>query len=223
MSDEVSDDDNGVTLSAEIMDREERKKLKAKKKAEEDAKKAPPTEEELKAAVAESKRLEAQKKKRKRTFNMIFGGGFAALIAYGVYYLFAPYQAGLTYGVCKTFLELNVRFPQDLRVSTVEDYGNYVRIWYTQLDSFGEYRMENIQCNFKEDPVTGAVLDTVSVNRREVDPAKVESFNISLAILLQNPPDLTIPYPLPDSLQSLQLNTDAFRFQLNLPQINRAN
>ncbi len=217
MSDTPPTDEDNVILSAEVTDRAERKALKEKAKAEEKAKKIEPTQDEIEAALANSKFAEAEKLKKKKMFKG--GGAFLGLVLlfWASGFLFAPFKAGMTFGICRTYLELNVQFPQDLRLSTVEDFGNYIRIWYTQLDAFGEYRMENIQCHFRADEVTGAAVDKILINRREVDPERVALFNHAVPTIIQNPPDLTIPAPLPDSLGSLQINTDAFRFQLNLP------
>lgn len=215
MSDTPEDDDK-VTLSAEMMDREERKALKKKQREEEEANKVEPTQDEIEQALANSKLAEAQKAKRKKMFKLGGGAVGIGLIVWLVMYLFAPFKAGMTYGICKTYLELNLRFPQELRVSTVDDLGMSVRIWYTQIDAFGEYRMENIHCYFRADEVTGAAVEKILINRRQVDPAKVTEFNKVVPVILANPPDLTIPYPLPDSLENLQIDTDSFRFQLNL-------
>lgn len=220
MSDEISNDEESVVLSAEIMDRAERKALKEKQRAEEAARKSPRSQDDIDAALARTKLANAEKDKRKRIFKWGSIATVVGLLGWGINYLFAPYAAGMTYGICKTYLELNVQFPQDLRISTVDDFGQYVRIWYVQVDAFGEYRMESIQCNFRADETTGAALEKISINRREVDPAKVAAFNTILPVILENPPDLTIPHPLPDSLENLQINTDAFRFQLNLPTTN---
>ena len=216
MSDASTPDEEKVVLSVEMMDREERKRLKKKQKEEEDAKKVKPTQDEIEAVLAESKLVAAEKAKKMRMFKM--GGSIAgvALLGYLGYYLFKPFEAGMTYGLCRTFLELYVQFPQDLRISSVDDLGMSVRVWYTQVDAFGEYRMERMQCYFKPDDVTGAALEKVTVDRREVDPLLIDSFNKSIPVVLANPPDLTIPYPLPDSLENLQIDTDSFRFQLNL-------
>ncbi|MEZ5815329.1 MAG: hypothetical protein R3E13_11525 [Alphaproteobacteria bacterium] len=215
MSDTPKDDDNtedgGATLGAEIMDRAERIALKAKAKAKAASKKTEIAPDEVEIALANSKMAATQKLKRKKLFTR--GGALAglALFSWFAYGLFVPYKAGLTFGVCKVFLELHVQFPKDLRISTVDDFGDYVRIWYTQLDAFGEYRMESIQCNFRPDEVMGSAVERITINRREVDPERVELFNKILPVILQNPPDLTIPYPLPDSLKNLQIETDLFR------------
>ena len=221
MSDELAGDEE-ITLSAEMMDREERKALKKKLKEQEaeQAKKLQPAQDEIEAALANSKLAEAQKAKRKQMFKFGMALAGLTLVIYAYNYLFSAFQGGMTYGICSVYLELNVPFPQDLRISTVEDFGDYVRIWYTQLDAFGEYRMEQIQCHFRADEVTGAALDKVTVNRREVDPERVARFNTSIPIILASPPDLTLPYPLPDSLQGLQIDADAFRLQLNIQGVN---
>lgn len=215
MSDATSEDEDNIVLSAEMMDREERKALKAKQKAEEEAKKIKPTQDEIEAALAQSKLAEAQKAKKMRLFKV--GGGLAVVGVLGWlgYYLFAPYKAGMPYGICKTFLELNVQFPQTLKIRGVRNFGEFIRVWYGQTDAFGEYRMENIQCYFRSDPVTGAALDKVMINRREVDQQRVEVFNKSIPVILANPPDLNIPPPT-NSLKDIQFDTDSFRFQLNI-------
>ena len=138
------DDDDGVPLSAEMTDRAERQALKAKARAEA----AEPAQDEIAAALADSRLAAAQTARRRRLFRGAGALAGLALLGWIAHYLFMPYKGEMTFGICKTFLELNVRFPQDMRISTVDDFGDYVRIWYTQLDAFGEYRMENIQCHY---------------------------------------------------------------------------
>ena len=140
--------------------------------------------------------------------------GVIALLGYGIYLLFVPYKGTMAFGICKVFLELNTQYPQTLRLSTVEELGMSVRIWYTQTDSFGEYRLEPLQCYFKPDDTYGFILDKVTLSRREVDPLLVSEFNKSIPTILAHPPDLTLPIPLPDSLQDLQIDTNLFRKQI---------
>lgn len=224
MSDELSPDEESVVHGAEMIDREERKALKkAQKEAEKakaKAKKQDQEPDEIEQALANSKLAEQQRLQRKRYFKYGMYVVGLTLVFWAYDFLFSPYTADMKYGICKVYLELNVQYPQDLRVSTVDDYGNYVRIWYTQLDAFGEYRMEQIQCNFVADQQYGMRIDKVAINRREVDPAKVTAFNRSIPVIRDFPPSLVVPPPLPDSLSGLQINTDAFRFQLNVKGLN---
>ncbi len=202
----------------EMVDRNERraqkKAAREKALAERKAKAEP---DEIDKALSSGKLGEKKKEKRKKQFKM---AGMAAAGIFVIWlgsFLFAPYQAGLSFGICKVYLENSVRFPKYLRLSTVEDFGDYIRIWYTQLDSFGEYRMENIQCHYVYDEERGTIIDKILIDRREVDKDKVERFNQVIPLIASNPPDLTYPAPLPDSLRDLQIDSDRLRFQLGLP------
>lgn len=171
-------------------------------------------DDEIDAAISRSKVKEKKDslKKRRLKFGVILS--VIALLGYGIYFLFIPYQGTMAFGICKVFLELNTQYPKTMRLSTVEELGMSVRIWYTQIDSFGEYRLEPLQCYFKPDDTSGFILDKVTLNRREVDPLLVSEFNKSIPTILAYPPDLTLPVPLPDSLQDLQIDTNLFRKQI---------
>lgn len=171
-----------------------------------------------KAVAASSIKQEKALKKKKQRIKIIVAL-VLAVIGYFIYWGFKPFKAGLTFGICKTFIELYITYPESLRLSTVNDFGNVVRIWFTQVDSFGQYRLESFECHFRyatdQDKLkygnVNVVLDKALISRREIDPKQVERFNAALLYLIQNPPDLTIPKPLPDSLKGLQLKTDSFR------------
>lgn len=168
-------------------------------------------EGQIENAIKNSKLKARGDKKRKQYIK--YGASIAGVLFVGYvgYGLFKPYQAGLTFGVCKIFLEQNTRYPHTLKLSTVEELNNFVRIWYTQIDAFGEYRLENIQCNFEADEITGGRLSRVTFSRREVDPEKVAAFNKMLPIIFANPPDLTYPRPIPDRLEDMRIQTHLFR------------
>ncbi len=171
----------------------------------------PSQDKEIEAAVSQSSVQGEKKKLRKKQIKRGGIGTLALLFIYWVYTLFIPYEGTMAFGICKVFLELNVRYPNTLRIGTVEETGTSVRIWYTQTDSFGEYRMEPIQCYFKPDEKYGFILEKITIRRREVDPQRIENFNRILPVIFKYPPDLTLPTPLPDSLDGLQIETDKFR------------
>lgn len=168
------------------------------------------------AADQDKQDLAAQKKlKRKKLIKRSAWGGGALFFAYAIYWLFfIPFKGGMTYGICKTFLELNLPFPSTMGIARVEDFGMSVRIWYTHIDAFGEYRMEPIQCFFRQDPERGPVIDKITIRRREIEKSIVETFNSVLPAIAANPPDLTIPAPPPDNLRDLHFETDQFRKKL---------
>jgi hypothetical protein len=190
---------------------------RGKKPAKE--KKPPPpdtrtnAEKEIDEAVGRSKIKTEKDKARKKNFLRGFYLVLGVLLSYGIYLLFVPYKGTMPFGICKVFLELNVPYPHTLRLSSVEEFSTSVRIWYADIDSFGEYRLEPIQCYFKAGPNAAVpyVLDKVAINRRELDPQKVADFNRSVPGIFASPPDLTLPGALPDSLAALQFNADRFR------------
>jgi hypothetical protein len=168
-------------------------------------------EEQIDAALALSNQQAKKRVQRKKQFKRSILGIGLLLIAGVIYLGLKPYQGTVAFGICKVFLEGTVTYPEQLRLSTVEEFESSVRIWYTQIDSFGEYRMEPIQCYYKQDPERGTMLDRVLINRREVDPKKVERFNNALPAIAKYPVDLTIPLPLPDNLKDLQEDPGSFR------------
>ena len=200
-----SESESGTTKGRQTLGEVKARVLKKKEDVE------PQPKDEIESAVEQSSVQEEKKLRRKKHMKYGAAGIGALVLAYVIYLLFVPYTGTMAFGICKAFLELNVRYPNTLRISTVEETGTSVRIWYTQVDAFGEYRMEPIQCYYRPDETFGYALDKVTVRRREVDPKKVEDFNRVLGTVLEYPPDLTLPIPLPDSLDGLQIETDKFR------------
>lgn len=185
------------------LNKDEKKKKQAKPKTA--------AEEQIEAAVARSALKGKRDQAKKKQFKMAAAGVGALLIAFSGYYLFKPYEGGMTFGICKVFLERSVRYPSHLILGSVEKFDTSVRIWYTQVDAFGEYRLEPIQCYYKPDDTQGYILEKITINRRELDTQVVEEFNKVLPIIREYPPDLTIPYPLSDSLEDLQIDSTMFR------------
>jgi hypothetical protein len=168
------------------------------------------------------KKTETKEERNKKRKKMIFRGGIGGvvlLIFGGLYMLSFPQQGTMAYGLCKTFLELNVRYPGTLHLSEVEMFTTSARIWYAQVDSFGEYRLEPIQCYFKPDETEQVpfVMEKAyysTTDLRPVEPKKIAEFNRSLPVLFANPPNLDLPWKLPDSLGDLKFETDKFRKQI---------
>lgn len=177
-------------------------------------------EEEIDELIAQSEISDAKRKKQKQYIKKGVLAAVGVLFIWFVNYLFTPYKAGMDYGICKVFLERTVQYPQHMRVSTIEQFASSIRIWYTQLDSYGEYRLEPIQCFYRADENYGAALEKVTIRRREVDQEVVEAFNKTLPAIFAYPPDLTYPAPLPDSLADLQINTELYR-KFRLPEYGR--
>lgn len=154
----------------------------------------------------------ALRKKRRRQYIYL---GLIALMSYGLWWMFKPFESSIQYGICKTFVELNVPYPYTLYFSEVLDFSDgSVRIWYSHYDSFGEYRLMPVQCYFAPHETYGLGLSRIMVGRLEVDPEVVERFNHALPAIFAYPPDLTYPTPLPNDPNKLQFDFDSYRKQI---------
>ena len=168
-------------------------------------------EEEARQAVTESFLQDREVAKRKRIFK--FGLWLLAipLLFYAIDWLFKPFSADIRFGFCRVFLELYVQYPDMLIVNDVEERAKFVRIWYLQTDSFGQERMEKMECHHGYDEVRGYYISKVMIDRRELDPKLVEDFNVSLNTIMAHPPDLTYPRRLRDALGNVNFETYLFR------------
>ncbi len=180
------------------------------RKEEEEAKKSP-AERALDEALSKSRLQEDRKHKRKKQIKQLGIGGGVLFFIYLIYLLFVPFKGTMDYGACKVFLELHVQYPQHLKLSGAEEWDGRVRIWYRTVDGFGEYRLERIECNFIYDEMRGRIAESIYIDRLQLDPEVVESFNISLPVIYAHPPDLSYPMGLPDALENLKFEIDAFR------------
>lgn len=122
-----------------------------------------------------------------------------------------PKKGTILYGICGSFLEQQLTFPETISHTWVEQYRKAVRIYYSHLDAFGEYQVEMIECAFVQDPQKGVQLESVFFNYvKEITSAervpgkgrlyKVEQKHIDLfnrsmspAAILKNNPNLELP------------------------------
>ena len=123
----------------------------------------------------------------------------------------APAQGSILYGVCSAFLEQQLQYPEMMEKNYVEQYGSGVRIYYTQVDGFGQYLNEFIECSFAQDQKRGLYLSAVvfntikSVTKKttikdkgylyKVEKKYINHFNESGSIqaIISSEPDLTLP------------------------------
>ena len=113
-------------------------------------------------------------------------------------------QGTIKFGICKTFVEQTLTYPLELRISSAAERPTDVKMEYTTINEYGEYILSTIVCAFRPDPVTTWAISEVQLNRQKLPQADVEKFNQTIPFILTNPPDLTLPTPFPDDLQSLQ-------------------
>ena len=125
--------------------------------------------------------------------------GFVFFVTIGMYYLLQPIQATIHYGICRTFVELQLRFPQTLFVSSLEVYERTWRMYYTYTGSSGEQRSSMIECKFTTNPKTGYPwLESIQIDRVPVDKTRLREFNRLIPVVVAANPDLTHPGILDD-------------------------
>jgi hypothetical protein len=161
----------------------------------------------------EKKRIRKKRSKKYKIFGSVV---FFVLIIY--LGLMQP-EASIEYGICKTFLELNVVYPTTMHVNEldIKNDGSY-RLWYTQIDPFGASRLESFQCYFKTDQQGNLQLAKVKMGILTLEKEKVAYFNSAIPYIVANSPDLTFPTPLSDNVASLKFDESAFTNIRNLAQ-----
>lgn len=170
--------------------------------------------DEVQDIVQNSKIQEKALAKRKKNFRLAVIAIAVVVVGYLGHLLFKPFEAGMDFGFCRVFLEQYVQYPTELELSEVEERRDFIRIWYMHTDSFGQDRMDNIECYHGKDPQRGYYISKIRVNRREIDPERVKLFNTSLPTIVAYPPDLTYPRRFRDALGNIDFQTYLFRKQI---------
>lgn len=165
------------------------------------AKKGYRTEKALDAE--EARKAAAAQKKKKNNKKLWIAGGLLLLVLL-MMFACGPAKGTAMYGICRTFLELYLKYPTTLGISYVEQYDMAVRIGYTHTDAFGQYSLNMMECAFRQDPNMGLALDSVLYNRKPLDPAMVADFNATVPTVLAFPADLRLPPPLGTTLMDLK-------------------
>ncbi len=175
-------------------------------------------EEKTTSAISEKVKEKKIIKKKKRNKRIII---FAVLafFAYVFWWATKPFKASAEYGICRSFLELFVPYPHTIYVSEIKPARDgALRLWYTHIDAFGEYRMEEFQCKLVNNPETGALeLSEIKIHKVYLEPEKLKYLNHALVYFAENPLILNWPAPLPDSLDDLHFDFNSVRkFVINI-------
>ncbi len=120
-------------------------------------------------------------------------GGLFCLVAL-IMYACQPPKGTIMYGLCAAFLEQHVDYPTTIKHLYVEQFPRAVRIYFNQVDAFGQFTQDMIEC--VADPKSQTFqFSSVLYNRKPVDKAKVDKFNPSIPVIAASEPDLTLPEP----------------------------
>jgi hypothetical protein len=132
---------------------------------------------------------------RKKIKQVLYGAlGVILLVIVLSIFSCQPKTGPMAYGICSTFLELTTPYPNTLNYTELEGSRTALRIYFTNIDPFGEYKLEMIECTFGPDEAgTGMKLTQVTRNRRPVDSRLVSKFNETLPIIMASDPYLVVP------------------------------
>jgi hypothetical protein len=147
----------------------------------------------------------AAKPKRKMSLKKKAAIGVSVLVLLLVWYGLQPVVITGTalFGLCRTYIELSVPYPQHLRfVDLIDNSDGKVNVDYIYTDGFGAELYTQAICTFKPDAKTGQPIMTSfryrrgGVNRayrfNAEDQDKINEFNKIVPIALQYPPPLSI-------------------------------
>lgn len=157
----------------------------------------PPPDISLDAALAADMAKQKKKGKGKRSLpsvklekkhKIILGAGIGLLLVVLAIYSERPKQGSMAYGICSTFLELNTPYPHTIRHIALEGSRTAVRIYYTNVDPFGEFKQEMIECTYGADSNGSMRVTQITRNRKPVDAAQVTDFNKILGTVVSSDP-----------------------------------
>ncbi len=137
--------------------------------------------------------LRIQQKDLKKKSILYAAGGAVLLLLILMIYSCQPKQGSMAFGICSVFLELNTPYPETLDYTALEGSRTAVRIYFTNIDPFGEYKLEMIECTFGKDEKTGMKLTEIKRNRRPVDAEEVRKFNLLLPTIMASDPYRVAP------------------------------
>lgn len=154
---------------------------------------APTTEitlDEILASQVEKEEIIPQKNKKQI---MYAAAGIAIIILLMMVYSMQPRKGPMGYAICAAFLELNVDYPHTLNITGLEGSVTAIRIYFSNINSYGAWREEMLECTFASDEKMGMKLSQVTRNRRAVDQKKVDEFNVSLPAIISSDPYRLMP------------------------------
>jgi hypothetical protein len=144
------------------------------------------------ADKAPAKRL-SRKERRQRRLKRLYIAAF--VLGLLVWKGTQPYQAPIQQELCKNYVELQLRFPQTLFISSVEVYERAWRLYYTYTGSSGEQRSSMIECRFTTNPYTKMPwIESLEIDRVTIDKKTLKKYNNIIPIVIAaKPSDLAVP------------------------------
>lgn len=139
----------------------------------------------------------------------IFIGAFLLVLAIGgfVYYdMNRPSYGSWRFGICKTYAELDTRYPHTIEVTQVVEDRTYAEIYVSFLNAHGMRPTRVYKCNYEQTD-RGIRLKEVYVDFDRQSDEKVNKFNQTIPFLMNNPDiDVTLPNWEGMSVEALRRN-----------------
>jgi hypothetical protein len=128
--------------------------------------------------------------------------GFTFFFLLFVWYGFQPLNGGTKVGICRTLIELQLKYPATLKFSDVEWYKNTLQIYLTHVDAYGQNQSEFFECDFNPD----LTLSDARRNRVSLSPDDIKNFNMTIPYIITSKPNNVVPRIPKDDLLGLQQN-----------------
>jgi hypothetical protein len=157
------------------------------------------------AATPASQAKGGKKSRSKKTKIRLYAGlGVVAVLGLLIFVGLQPLTGTIKYGICRVFVEQRLTYPTEMKVVSVEERPQDVRMQYAIINEYGEYIVETVTCAFRPDPQNTWALTEVTLNRQKISGADLIPFNATIPFILANPPSLVLPPPMPVDLVKLQ-------------------
>ena len=136
-----------------------------------------------------------KKKRKKKKANWKLRLGIPLfLLVFLIWYGMQPIQGTQDYALCRTFVELQLKYPQTLKVLSSRKFQSEGRVYYVYIGPFGERKIEMMGCKFGTDPETGQkILEEATLNRKPMPEKAIEGFNQGLPYINQMELDKRAP------------------------------
>lgn len=154
------------------------------------------------ASVSGKKSRPKRSKKKKTLYALL---GLAAFVALIIWWAQQPLRGGPVMALCRVFAEKQLKYPQTLKLTTVDWFGDSTRLYYTFVGPFGENRSSMIDCRYQIDPTTNVVsFYSIKIDKNDMRQDQVDAFNKTIPYLMRHKMNNIIPPPYEDDLYELK-------------------
>ncbi len=150
----------------------------------------------------ESKKEPSPKKKRPKKKHIILGA--LVVLSLIMWLGLQPLTATTEYGICRTYIETEIRYPTTFKITQYDEFGRSLRLFYTYTDEYGGQRSEMIECISNINATGSYIMDDIKIDRKSIGPKKLLQFNNAIPGILKGNPNLVIPKPTKEGFADLK-------------------